>query len=216
MSLWSHSPFLVVISAPSGTGKTTICKLVLESDRNLVYSISATTRKKRKGEKDGIDYFFIERETFKGWLKGDKLLEWSEIYGEYYGTPIEPIKKFLKEGKDVLLDLDYKGKISLLEKFPGKVVSIFLIPTGIEELRERLINRGAESGDKLEIRLEKMREELGWAVDYDYWVLNDDKEKAKNRVITIIKAERMKRKRLSLDILKSLKAKIPYSKRELS
>jgi len=209
MSLWRHDPFLMVISAPSGTGKTTICRLVLKSDKNLAYSISATTRKKREEEKDGVDYYFLDRKTFEDWLREGKLVEWSEVYGEYYGTPVEPIEKYLKEGKDVLLDLDYKGKISLEEKFPGKVVSIFLIPPGIEELKDRLLSRGVESEEKMEIRLQKMREELGWAVRYDYWVLNDEKQAAKERVISIIRAERMKRKRLSLDILKSLKAKIP-------
>ncbi len=207
--IWRHKPFLVVISAPSGTGKTTICRLTISLDQNLAYSISATTRKMREGERDGYDYHFVSKETFKKWIEKGKLVEWSEIYGEYYGTPLEPIERYMKEGKDVLLDLDKRGKDLLEERFPNRVVSIFLVPPGLDELRKRLITRGVESQDKLEVRLEKMKEELTWALDYDYWVLNDQKELARDRVYAIITAERMKRKRLSIEILKKLDAKLP-------
>ena len=208
MNNWNHRPFLVVISAPSGTGKTTICRLTLKLDEKLAYSISATTRKMREGEKNGYDYYFVDKDTFSKWIEEGKLVEWSTIYGEYYGTPIEPIKTYLDQGRDVLLDLDKNGKDSLERLFPGNVVSIFLIPPGIEELKKRLITRGVESEEKLKVRLKTMKEELGWAIDYDYWVLNDEKELARDRVYSIIRAERMKRKRLDEEILKDLQSKM--------
>jgi len=206
-----HRPFLMVLSAPSGTGKTTVCRMVLGKVEGLEYSISATTRKRREGEIDGRDYIFLEREKFKEWIREGKLIEWAEIYGELYGTPVEPIKRFLDEGKDVLLDLDYNGKVSLEKLFKDRVISVFLIPPTLEELKERLVKRGVESPEKLEVRLEKIKEELRWALEYDFWVLNDERELAASRVRSIIEVERMKRERLSLSILKRLGVQISPS-----
>ncbi len=191
-----HKPILIVISAPSGSGKTTIVKIVREKCPEIFYSVSATTRKMRPGEINGKDYIFVSHETFEDWIKNGKVVEWAKIYGEYYGTPKEPIDKALKRGQDVILDIDVHGKRSL-EKIYGKdVVSIFLIPPSLDILRKRLISRGAESKEKLELRLKLSREEMKWGYEYDYIVINDIKEKAAENVISIIMAERMRRERI--------------------
>jgi guanylate kinase len=188
--------------------------MVLERIEGLAYSVSATTRKRREGEVDGEDYIFIDRKTFRRWIEEKKLIEWSEVYGELYGTPFEPVKRHLDGGRDVLLDLDYNGKVSLEKLFAGRVVSIFLIPPNLDELKERLIKRGVESKEKLKIRMDKMLEEMRFATEYDYWVLNDERELAASRVEAIITAERMKRKRLSREILRDLGVQFPPSHEE--
>lgn len=191
-----HRPILIVISAPSGSGKTTIVKIVRERCPKIFYSVSATTRKMRPGEVNGKDYIFVSHDTFEDWINKGKVIEWAKIYGEYYGTPREPIDRALVRGQDVILDIDIHGKRSL-EKIYGKdVISIFLIPASLNVLRQRLLSRGAESQEKLELRLKLSREEMKWGYEYDYIVINDIKEKAAQDVISIITAERMKRERI--------------------
>jgi len=191
----NHEPFLIVVSAPSGTGKTTVLRKFLKICDGLFYSVSATTRKMRPGEVNGRDYIFLEKETFRNWIKEDKLLEWAEVYGEYYGTPREPVVENLEHGRDVIMDLDVEGKRKLEAQFPDRLVSIFLYPPDRETLRKRLLSRGAEDEEKLKIRLSKAEEELRWASEYEYWVVNEDIEKAALRLKDITEAERMKRKR---------------------
>jgi len=192
-----HIPFLIVISAPSGTGKTTVTKKLLTIQKDIFYSISVTTRKKRSEEIDGVDYIFLEREIFEKWKEEGELIEWAEVYGEYYGTPKRPVMENLEQGKDVILDLDVKGKKSLEKLFPGRVVSIYLLPPDLETLKKRLMGRGVEDPDKLGLRIKKAKEELRWAIEYDYWVINDNVEKAVERISSIISAERMRRERVS-------------------
>ncbi len=191
-----REPFLIVVSAPSGSGKTTIVKMVLGKLSDLFYSVSATTRGKRPGEVDGKDYIFVDKGTFEDWIEKGRVVEWAKIYGEYYGTPRDPIDRALGEGRDVILDLDIHGKRSLEALYPGRVVSIFLMPPSIVVLHQRLRARGAESEEKLELRLKLSKEEMKWAYEYDYIVMNDIKEEAVKRVLCIIEAERMKRKRI--------------------
>ena len=191
-----HRPFLIIISAPSGGGKTTVKNQVLRAMPEIAYSVSATTRKPRENEVDGVDYIFVTRERFEEWLSQGELLEWAEIYGEYYGTPKTPILKWLSEGRDVLLDLDVHGKRSVQRAFPGRTVSIFLLPPDLATLRERLLERGTEKGEKLERRLKLARTEMDHAFEYDYWVINDTVESAVERVISIIQAERLRSGRL--------------------
>jgi guanylate kinase len=192
-----HTPFLIVISAPSGTGKTTICRRLIEIHKDLFYSVSATTRKKRPGEVDGVDYIFLDRRTFEKWKEEGELIEWALVYGEYYGTPKGPVIENIKKGRDVILDLDLEGKRALENIFPGRVVSIYLLPPDLKTLKERLMGRGVEEPSKLKVRLEKAREELRWATEYNYWVINDELSKAVERVNSIILAERMRRERVS-------------------
>ncbi len=188
-------PFLVVVSAPSGTGKTTVIRRVLGRLSELAYSVSATTRSKREGEVDGESYRFVDVATFKRWIAEDKLFEWAKVYNDYYGTPKEPVLAMMEQGSDVILDLDVQGKRSLEAALPGQVVSVFLYPPDREALRGRLLGRGSEQGERLEVRMKQMEEEIGWAREYDYWVLNDKIGAAADRVEAIIRAERMKRER---------------------
>ncbi len=190
-----HKPFLVVVSAPSGSGKTTVLRRLLEKCDGLFYSVSATTRKMRPGEVNGRDYIFIDKDEFKEWIENGKLLEWAEVYGEYYGTPKVPVIKSFEEGKDVIMDLDVVGKRKLETQFPDRLVSVFLYPPDMETLRNRLLSRGAEDEKKLTIRMNKAGEELRWASEYDYWVVNEDIDKAAERLKAIITAERLKRTR---------------------
>jgi len=191
----NHEPFLIVVSAPSGTGKTTVLRKFLKICDGLFYSVSATTRKMRPGEVNGRDYIFLEKETFRNWIKEGKLLEWAEVYGEYYGTPRDPVIENMELGRDVIMDLDVEGKRKLEAQFLDRLVSVFLYPPDRETLRKRLLSRGAEDEEKLKIRLSKAEEELRWASEYEYWVVNEDIEKAALRLKDITEAERMKRKR---------------------
>ena len=191
----NHEPFLIVVSAPSGTGKTTVLRKFLTICDGLFYSVSATTRKMRPGEVNGRDYIFLEKETFRNWIKEGKLLEWAEVYGEYYGTPRDPVTENMELGRDVIMDLDVEGKRRLEAQFPDRLVSVFLYPPDRETLRRRLLSRGAEDEEKLKIRLSKAEEELRWAFEYEYWVVNEDIEKAALRLKSITEAERMKRRR---------------------
>ncbi len=191
----NHEPFLIVVSAPSGTGKTTVLRKFLKICDGLFYSVSATTRKMRPGEVNGRDYIFLEKETFRNWIKEGKLLEWAEVYGEYYGTPRDPVTENMELGRDVIMDLDVEGKRRLEAQFPDRLVSVFLYPPDRETLRRRLLSRGAEDEEKLKIRLSKAEEELRWAFEYEYWVVNEDIEKAALRLKSITEAERMKRRR---------------------
>ncbi len=189
-------PILIVISAPSGSGKTTIVKIIREKCPEIFYSVSATTRKMRPGEINGKDYIFVTHNTFENWIKSGKVIEWAKIYGEYYGTPKEPIDKALSKGRDVILDIDVHGKRALEKIYGRDVVSIFLIPPSLNVLRQRLTTRGAESKEKLEIRLKLSKEEMKWGYEYDYIVINDIKEKAAQNIISIITAERMRKDRI--------------------
>jgi len=197
-----HNPFVIVVSAPSGTGKTTVLNYLKTLDNNLFYSVSATSRAKRPGEVDGRDYIFVSRQKFERWIEQGELLEWAEVYGEYYGTPRKPVRDALSRGMDIIMDLDVQGKRSLEREFKDDLVSIFLLPPDLAVLKQRLISRGAEDEEKLKLRLALAESELRWAYEYEYWVINDDVEKAANRILSIINAERMRQKRV---IYKDLK-----------
>ncbi len=199
-----HRPLLLVITAPSGTGKTTVIRNLLKRDPQLAYSVSATTRKRRKGEVSGRSYIFMSRKEFEQKIQEGYFLEWAQVYGEYYGTPLPPIQKHLENGKDVVLDLDIQGKRALEQKFGSQVVSVFLLPPSLEELRRRLEMRGTDSPEQLQLRFEMARRELQWALECDYVVLNDQQELAVERVWTVLKAERMRRFRVIHPLLENL------------
>jgi len=196
-----HKPFIVVISAPSGAGKTTVLSRVRELDKNLFYSVSVTTRPPRPGEINGVDYIFVTKEKFREMIEKGELLEWAQVFGgEYYGTPKEPVFSALKEGKDVIMDLDIQGKINIEKLLHENLVSIFLFPPSLEELKKRLKKRKTESEEELAERLERAKIELQWADSYQYWVLSSEVEEAALSILTIIKAERMRRERLEFPI----------------
>ena len=143
---------LIVVSGPSGAGKGTICKRLLEKNPNLGYSISATTRAPRTGEVNGVNYWFLSKEEFQKMISEDGLLEWAEVYGNYYGTPAQKVKDSLAEGKNILLEIDTQGAALVRKKFPEGVY-IYILPPSLEELKRRIIGRGTDSAESIERRL---------------------------------------------------------------
>ncbi len=189
-----HQNFILIISGPSGSGKTTICKRLLELDNNLFYSVSATTREKRKNEVNGIDYIFLTEDEFLKMVENDELLEWAEIYGKFYGTPKKPILENMNKNKDIIMDIDVQGKRRIERNFRGRVISVFLIPPSKDILIERLRKRGDLKENELQKRISLIDTEINYRWEYDYWVLNDDLERAVLDVKKIIDVERLRAK----------------------
>lgn len=201
-----YKPFVVVISAPSGAGKTTVLSAVRELEPDLFYSVSVTTRSPRPGEVSGVDYIFVSKEEFQRMIEEEELLEWAKVFGgEYYGTLKAPVLNALAKGKDVIMDLDIQGKESLEKFFGADLISIFLLPPSFEELRRRLSLRKTESAEELEERLERARLELKWAEKYKYWVVSSVVREAAKNIVCIIQAERMRKERSLLNIEDLLK-----------
>ena len=180
---------LLVLSGPSGAGKGTICEQLRNKRKNLAYSVSATTRAPRKGEIDGRDYFFVTIEKFKEMIANNELLEYAEIYGNYYGTPRSSVMSILDEGRDVVLEIDPQGALQVKESFPDAVF-VFVVPPSLDELSKRIYKRGTDSEDVIKRRLSAATSELAYASKYDYIVVNDEVEKATNKVSNILDAER--------------------------
>ncbi|WP_457680197.1 guanylate kinase [Thermovibrio sp.] len=185
---------LIVISAPSGTGKTTLCHMLLKEFLNMEFSISYTTRKPREGEVNGRDYFFITKEEFLRKVEEGDFLEWAEVYGNLYGTSKSQVLKALREGKDVLLDIDTQGALQVKKNFPEAVL-IFILPPSLKELERRLRKRGKDPEEVIEKRLKVAREEIKRAPLYDYIVVNDLLEVAYEKLKSIITAEKLRSKR---------------------
>ncbi|MCU4180264.1 guanylate kinase [Bosea sp. BH3] len=188
---------IMIMSSPSGAGKSTLTRTLSKSasETNLDLSISVTTRQKRPSEIDGVHYHFIDRETFDDMRQRDELLEWAEVHGNGYGTPRKPVEASLRAGRDVLFDIDWQGTQQILEKAREDVVSIFILPPSMAELRSRLVRRAEDAPDVIAKRLANAREEIArWTV-YDYVIVNDDLEKAYEAVRSILAAERLKRSR---------------------
>ena len=186
---------MLVLSSPSGAGKSTIARNLLEFDPSFSLSVSVTTRARRTSEIDGIHYRFVDRDEFDRLRAGDGLLEWAEVHGNFYGTPRRPVEKVLREGRDMLFDSDYQGALQLKEKAGDDVVSIFILPPSMEELKTRLLRRAEDSAETIAIRLKNSKVEIGRWRDYDYVVVNDDLDRAFQDVRAIIAAERLKRDR---------------------
>ena len=195
---------LIVISAPSGTGKTTLCHMLLKEFKDLEFSISYTTRKPREGEVNGKDYFFVNKETFQKMIDEGDFLEWAEVYGNFYGTSKSQILRALNEGKDILLDIDTQGALNVKENFPEAVL-IFILPPSLEELERRLRNRGTDDEETIKKRLRIAREEIKKALLYDYLIINDNLEVAFEKLKSIITAEKCKTERLKDEIQKVVK-----------
>jgi len=177
---------VIVISAPSGTGKSTVCRLLLKKIKNLKYSVSVTTRQKRKFEKDGKDYFFVTKDEFKKMVKNNYFIEWQKVHNNYYGTPKEFIEKNLNKGYNVLLDIDVKGGKTLKKIYPDGIF-IFLVPPSWEELKRRLRSRGTEDEKELELRLKNAKKELKFKKYYDFVIVNDKIEETLKKIVEIIK-----------------------------
>ncbi len=182
---------LILVSGASGTGKGTVCKKLLEEFPQMFYSISATTRKPRLGEVDGREYFFISVEQFKTWLDEEKFLEYAEVYGNFYGTPAHKIEEYRNSGVDVLLEIDVQGALKVMKKCPDGIF-IFLLPPSIEELCNRIKNRGTESPEVLQRRIESATKEIALGKKYQYVVVNDTIDEAVEKIKSIIAAERCK------------------------
>ena len=182
---------IFVITGPSGVGKGTVVEQVLKKVDNIYLSISATTRQKREGEKEGVNYFFKTKEEFEKMIKSNEFLEWAEFAGDYYGTPKFPVNNYTSCGKDVLLEIELQGAKQIKEKSPDAIL-IFLAPPTFEALEERLIKRQTETIEKVKVRLKKAKEEMKEVKLFHYLVINDILNEAVDNVISIIRAERCK------------------------
>jgi guanylate kinase len=179
---------LVVISAPSGGGKTTVIRRVLASGNgNFKYSISATTRRIRAGEVDGQDYHFLSLEGFKDKKEQSEFVEWAEVHGNYYATPRKPIEKWLNEGKTVFLDLDVNGGLEVKKDFNDSALLIFIKPPSVESLVQRLRGRKTETQHEIDKRLKRVPEEMHKSQRYDYQILNEDLDNTKTEILEIIR-----------------------------
>ncbi|SJZ96071.1 guanylate kinase [Pilibacter termitis] len=180
---------LIVFSGPSGVGKGTVRKEIFDTpSHSFEYSVSATTRAKREGEVDGVDYHFISREEFEKMIENGEMLEYAEYVGNYYGTPLKYVNETLDKGKDVFLEIEVKGALQVKEKAPDGVF-IFLTPPDLAELRKRITGRGTDSPEVIEQRMQTAREEIEMMSLYDYAVVNDEVHHAAERVKNIIKSE---------------------------
>ena len=186
---------MLVLSSPSGAGKTTLSRLLLKADRGVELSVSVTTRPKRRGEVNGRDYHFIDRARFDAMVKQGELLEWAEVFGHRYGTPRRPVAKALQAGRDVLFDIDWQGTQQLREKARTDLVSVFVLPPTVNELERRLKRRAQDSKTVIHGRMAKAAGEMSHWPEYDYVIVNRDKAAAFAEVRAILAAERLKRER---------------------
>ena len=182
---------LIVVSGASGTGKGTVCKKILDQSPNIAYSISATTRNPRPGEVNGREYYFLSQDEFKTWISEEKFLEYAEVYGNFYGTPLNKIEERLNRGEDILLEIDVQGALNVKRKCPEGVY-IFLLPPSLDELKRRIEGRGTESPESLARRLKNAVAEIKIGLEYDYVVVNDTIDNAAAQILAILTAERCK------------------------
>lgn len=199
----SKSGMLIVLSGPSGSGKGTIIKSLLQKRPDTVLSVSVTTREPRPGEVEGVHYFFRTRAEFERMIEEKKLLEYAEYNGNYYGTPEDSIKKWLDEGKNVILEIEVQGAEKVMDH-RADLVSIFITIPSMQELERRLRDRGTETEDKIRGRLEVAKRELARAFRYDYVVLNDEVDMAVDRILTIMDAEDLRYPRMEKTVMEVL------------
>jgi guanylate kinase len=186
---------MLVLSSPSGAGKTTLSRKLLAEERGIELSISVTTRPKRRGEVNGRHYHFIDRKRFDQLARASDLLEFAEVFGNFYGTPRKPVEKALKQGRDVLFDIDWQGTQQLREKLPQDLVSVFVLPPSVPELERRLHTRAQDDDKVIRARMAKAGGEMTHWAEYDYVVVNRDFDRAFSEVRAILAAERLKRER---------------------
>ena len=198
---------LLVISSPSGTGKTTICKKLLEYDKNIHLSVSVTTRKKRKNEVEGIDYYFRSKKDFLNLKSQNSFIENALVFENYYGTLKSEVLEQLENGIDVLIDIDWQGTRQITQAMKGNLIKIFLLPPSIEELKKRLSKRNSDSIKEINFRMSKALKEIKHFDEYDYVLVNDNLDNTFQKIVKIIEAERLKlSKQLYLsDFVKKLK-----------
>jgi guanylate kinase len=181
------------LSSPSGAGKTTLARLLLAGDRQLGHSISVTTRRPRSQEREGVDYYFVSRSQFEELKKSGDLLEWAEVFGNFYGTPAEPVKAALANGQDVVFDVDWQGAASIAGLLPSDAVRVFILPPSAEELSRRIYARASDPEHEIETRLKAAAVEMNHWSEYDYVVVNNDIQESFAALRAILAAERLKR-----------------------
>jgi guanylate kinase len=197
---------MLILSSPSGAGKTTLTRMLLQADKlDLTLSISVTTRPRRHSEADGIHYHFITRRQFEVMRDSGDLLEWAAVHGNFYGTPRAPVEAVLSQGRDVLFDIDYQGTQQVREAAAADVVTIFVLPPSMRELRARLERRAEDSGDTIAKRLDNARNEIARWEQYDYVLINDDIQKTFGDLLSIVTAERLRRPRIQPSIKEFVK-----------
>jgi len=201
---------MLVLSSPSGAGKTTLSRRLLEADPTVALSVSVTTRKQRPGEIDGRDYHFIDATRFDAMVEGGELLEWAQVFGHRYGTPRARVEEALVHGRDVLFDIDWQGTQQLREKADRDLVSIFVLPPSIPDLERRLRTRAQDSDAVIHARMAKAADEMSHWAEYDYVVINTDIDRAFAEVRSILAAERLKRERQTglSDFVRRLQAQL--------
>jgi len=186
---------MIVLSSPSGAGKTTLTRRLLADNPDMAMSVSATTRAPRPGEVDGKDYFFIDKDRFAEMRDADQFLEYARVFDNYYGTPSDPVFEALDNGHDVLFDIDWQGAQQLTQAASDDLVKIFILPPSLRELEKRLRSRAQDSDDIIAKRMSKSESEISHWAEYDYVIVNADVDSAGRELQTIIKAERLKRRR---------------------
>jgi guanylate kinase len=186
---------MFVLSSPSGAGKTTLTRLLIDRMPGLQLSVSATTRPMRPGEVEGKDYIFVDKPRFEKMAKGNELLEWATVFDNRYGTPRAPVEAALSAGNDVLFDIDWQGTQQLREKARADVVSVFILPPSAADLEKRLHTRAQDSDEVIRGRMSRASHEMSHWAEYDYIVINHNVEEAYSEVQSILKAERLKRER---------------------
>lgn len=186
---------MFVLSSPSGAGKTTLSRMLLEREPGLKMSVSATTRPKRPGEVEARDYFFVDKKKFETMVEQGELLEWATVFDNLYGTPRAPVEAALSVGQDVLFDIDWQGTQQLHQKASVDVVRVFILPPSAADLEKRLHTRAQDSEEVIRGRMNRASHELSHWAEYDYVVTNRDLDEAYSQVVTILKAERLKRER---------------------
>jgi guanylate kinase len=191
----SRRGLLFVMSSPSGAGKTTLSRKLIETDGQIAMSISVTTRKPRPGEVDGKDYYFITTEKFESMIAANELLEWANVFGNLYGTPRAPVEAALTRGQDVLFDIDWQGTQQLAQAMEDDLVRLFILPPNADALRTRLIGRNQDASSVIAKRMAEAGREISHWPEYDYVVVNEAVDVAHREIVAILKAERLKRRR---------------------
>ena len=186
---------MLVLSSPSGAGKSSISRCLLDADNNLHLSVSATSRKRRPGEVEGVDYRFVSNEDFRLMINNQEFLEYAKVFDHYYGTPKEAVEEKMQNGCDVLFDIDWQGTQQLKARARDDLVSVFILPPSIPELEKRLMKRGQDSAEVVARRMSKAADEMSHYPEYDYIIINEDLDRSVAAILSILTAERLRRDR---------------------
>ena len=196
---FNFKSILIVISSPSGAGKTSLANAIVEENKNIYFSTSVTTRPPRDGEENGREYIFTNKNKFDEMIINGEFIEYAEVFGNYYGTPKGKTEEFLINGKDIIFDVDWQGGTKIRNSYLApSVVSIFILPPSIKTLQERLLNRNKDNDKTVKLRMKEARSEISHWSEYDYILVNDNFEKVKKNILKIIEIEKIKRNRQNI------------------